>query len=85
MNATVPCPCCFESSGYVWEHGHDRESGPWSVQTNIPCRECNGTGMVPGDPADEFDREDEFADAGYAASLDAQAKAEGRSNADGVR
>lgn len=41
-----PCPHCFESSGYVWEHGTSWETGPWSHQTNIPCRECNGTGVV---------------------------------------
>lgn len=40
------CPHCFESSGYVWEHGNDWNSGPWSHQTNIPCRACNGTGVV---------------------------------------
>lgn len=42
----APCPACFESSGYVWEHGNDWNSGPWSHQTNIPCRECHGTGIV---------------------------------------
>lgn len=42
----APCPACFESSGYVWEHGNDWNSGPWSHQTNIPCRHCNGTGTV---------------------------------------
>lgn len=42
----APCPACFESSGYVWEHGNDWNSGPWSHQTNIPCRHCNGTGYV---------------------------------------
>lgn len=42
----APCPACFESSGYVWEHGNDWNSGPWSHQTNIPCRYCNGTGTV---------------------------------------
>jgi phage terminase large subunit GpA-like protein len=42
----APCPHCFESSGYVWEHGNDWNSGPWSVQTNIPCKHCNGTGIV---------------------------------------
>lgn len=42
----APCPYCFESSGYVWEHGNDWNSGPWSNQTNIPCRHCNGTGTV---------------------------------------
>ncbi len=66
----VPCPCCFESSGYEWQHGTDWESGPWSVQTNIPCRECNGSGLVPGDTVDYHDeREDDFADAGYEAAL----------------
>ena len=42
----APCPHCFESSGYVWEHGNDWSSGPYSVQTNIPCKHCNGTGTV---------------------------------------
>lgn len=42
----APCPHCFESSGYIWEHGNDWNSGPWSHQTNIPCRHCNGTGTV---------------------------------------
>lgn len=32
----APCPHCFESSGYVWQHGNDWESGPWSVQTKPP-------------------------------------------------
>ncbi len=70
----VPCPCCFESSGYVWEHGNDWESGPWSNQTNIPCGYCSGTGLVPGDelPSPD-DREDDFATEGYEAALDAQA------------
>jgi hypothetical protein len=40
----APCPHCFESSGYVWEHGNDWNSGPWSHQTNIPCKYCHGTG-----------------------------------------
>lgn len=42
----APCPHCYESSGYVWEHGNDWNSGPWSNQTNIPCKHCNGTGSV---------------------------------------
>ncbi len=45
----APCPHCFESSGYVWEHGHDWESGPWSHQTNTPCPACHGTGLVDAD------------------------------------
>jgi len=53
--AYAPCPCCFESSGYVWEHGNDWESGPWSHQTNIPCRACNGTGLVEADDARTLD------------------------------
>lgn len=73
---SVPCPCCFESSGYEWQHGTDWESGPWSVQTNIPCRECNGTGEVPCDEAHYHDeRDDDFADEAYVRSLDAQAAA----------
>lgn len=53
----APCPHCFESSGYVWEHGNDWNSGPWSHQTNIPCKHCNGTGTVdsPLVTADDLD------------------------------
>lgn len=46
----APCPHCFESSGYIWEHGNDWESGPWSNQTNIPCSHCHGTGSVEAEP-----------------------------------
>ena len=75
--AFAPCPYCFESSGYVWEHGHDWESGPWSNQTNIPCAECHGTGLVPGEAETApDDRADDFAEDGYERALDAQAGAE---------
>lgn len=67
----VPCPVCFESSGYVWEHGNDWESGPWSNQTNIPCRHCEGAGCVPGDdPEPPEYRGIDFEDAGYLAALE---------------
>jgi hypothetical protein len=73
LAATVfaPCPACFESSGYVWEHGNDWNSGPWSHQTNIPCRECEGTGLVPCHVAGPDDIGIDFEDEGYLASLDA--------------
>lgn len=58
----APCPACFESSGYVWEHGNDWDSGPWSHQTNIPCRYCNGTGTVDSPLATLDDLENEAAD-----------------------
>jgi hypothetical protein len=54
----APCPHCFESSGYVWEHGNDWNTGPWSNQTNIPCRYCNGTGTVDSELAALEDLED---------------------------
>ncbi|WP_129414902.1 hypothetical protein [Mesorhizobium sp. Pch-S] len=38
----APCPHCYESSGYVWEHGNDWNTGPWSTQTNIRCSHCDG-------------------------------------------
>lgn len=56
----APCPCCYESSGYVWEHGNDWESGPWSHQTNIPCHECKGTGYVEAEPITLEDCSDHF-------------------------
>jgi hypothetical protein len=58
----APCPHCFESSGYVWEHGDDWDSGPWSHQTNIPCRECNGTGTVEAELITLDDLDDMAAD-----------------------
>lgn len=55
-----PCPHCFESSGYVWEHGNDWDSGPWSNQTNIQCRYCEGTGFVDSEPVtlDDLEAQD---------------------------
>lgn len=58
----APCPACFESSGYVWEHGNDWNSGPWSHQTNIPCKHCNGTGTVDSQLVTLEDLEDLAAD-----------------------
>jgi len=49
----VPCPHCFESSGYVWEHGNDWNSGPWSHQTNIPCPKCDGAGVILTDGTEQ--------------------------------
>lgn len=54
----VECPCCFESSGYVWEHGNDWDTGPWSVQTTTRCGKCNGTGFVEAEPLTIDDLED---------------------------
>lgn len=57
----APCPHCFESSGYVWEHGNDWESGPWSHQTNTPCSYCAGSGVVDEPRAIEDMTSDEVA------------------------
>lgn len=58
----APCPSCFESSGYIWEHGNDRNTGPWSVQTTIQCKHCNGTGTVDAPLATMDDLENLSAD-----------------------
>ena len=69
----APCPHCFESCGYVVEFGNDWNSGPWSHQTNIPCRVCDGTGMVPAsEVGPDDDRDEDFYDPSYLAALDAQ-------------
>lgn len=64
LDGQCACPYCFESSGYVWEHGNDWESGPWSHQTNIPCGHCNGTGVyeepAPAAPPERPDDEVAF-------------------------
>lgn len=68
----APCPHCFESCGYLVEFGNDWNSGPWSNQTNIPCRYCDGTGLVRASevgPDDE--RDEDFNDDGYLAAVDA--------------
>jgi hypothetical protein len=62
----APCPHCFESCGYVCEHGNDWNSGPWTNQTNIPCSVCEGTGHVPMEDATDdelFEHFDEAFDA----------------------
>ena len=46
----APCPCCFESCGYVCEFGNDWNDGPYVYQTRVPCSECEGTGMVEAEP-----------------------------------
>jgi hypothetical protein len=46
----APCPHCFESCGFVCEFGTDWNDGPYVHQTRIPCRECEGTGMVEAEP-----------------------------------
>lgn len=43
-----------------WAKNAAWESGPWSHQTNIPCRECNGTGMVEAEPITLEDCSDHF-------------------------
>jgi hypothetical protein len=58
----APCPACFESCGYVVEFGNDWNSGPWSNQTNIPCKVCNGTGGVECEPVTLDDLLNEAAD-----------------------
>lgn len=49
------CPACFESCGYECEFGNDWHSGPYVHQTRIPCRVCDGTGLVEALPLDFFD------------------------------
>lgn len=69
-NGQAPCPHCFESSGYVWEHGNDWNSGPWSHQTNIPCSYCDGTGSVEDEPMTLDDMDEAFGEEALPASRD---------------
>lgn len=73
----APCPACFESSGYVWEHGNDWNSGPWSVQTNIPCRVCNGTGNVECEDATDAELFEYFDDALDALLIEGKGREDG--------
>lgn len=70
-----PCPACFESSGHpervvlatYWEPSYSEPD------YGRRCDECNGTGMVSCDVAGPDDeREADFEDDGYLASLDAE-------------
>lgn len=59
----APCPHCFESCGYLAEHGNDWHSGPYSHITAIPCRECHGTGYVDAEDATDTELFEDFNDA----------------------
>lgn len=72
MDATVyaPCPCCFESNGYEGSWHTDWDSGPYWWPSRTPCRECEGTGLVPCEvagPPDEWEAMG-FDDPGYLVS-----------------
>lgn len=59
----VPCPCCFESSG----HPAIIVPATWTdpsyadVDYSRRCPECDGTGMVDGQPITLDDLEDMLA------------------------
>lgn len=63
LNGLAPCPSCFESCGYVCEHGNDWHSGPYTHQTAIPCRECGGSGYVEAEEATDAELFDYFDEA----------------------
>lgn len=69
------CPACFESSGHpervvlatYWEPSYAEPD------YGRQCDECNGTGKVPCQlVGPDDDREADFEDDGYTASLDAE-------------
>lgn len=56
----APCPCCFESCGYLGDHSRGYDGADSFVMNdNRPCPECNGTGMVPCEPRTLDDLENE--------------------------
>jgi hypothetical protein len=74
----APCPHCFESSGYLARYHHATWDDPaWEdADPMSPCPECGGTGWMPASevgPDDE--RDEDFYDDDYLASLDAEAGA----------
>jgi hypothetical protein len=74
----APCPHCFESSGYAARIHPDSWSEPgWAEPDPCqPCPYCDATGMAPASevgPDDE--RDEDWFDDGYLASLDQQAEA----------
>ena len=72
----APCPHCFESNGYFSRYHHATWNEPaWEdADPMSPCPYCDHTGLVPASevgPDDE--RDEDFYDDGYLASLDADA------------
>lgn len=57
----APCPCCFESSGYMSKIVPASWTDPGYEETDYRnrCDECNGTGMVPCEPRTLDDLENE--------------------------
>lgn len=53
----APCPCCFESSGYMARVHPDTWSEPgWAEpDPTRPCEHCDGTGSVDAQPIDMAD------------------------------
>lgn len=53
----APCPCCFESSGYMARSVPDTWSEPgWAEpDPTRPCEHCSGTGSVAAQPIDMHD------------------------------
>lgn len=64
-----PCPCCFESSGYMSKLVPASWTDPGYEDTDYTrrCDECNGRGMVPCVPRTLDDLEAEEWDADAAA------------------
>ena len=48
----VPCPCCFESSGFMarWIPDTWSEPGWEDADPSRPCENCQGTGRVDAEP-----------------------------------
>lgn len=53
----APCPCCFESSGYMARSVPDTWSEPgWAEpDPTRPCDHCDGTGTIDAQPIDMAD------------------------------
>lgn len=51
-NGYAPCPCCFESSGYMGKSvpATWTDPGYWDTDYSRRCEECDGTGMVECEP-----------------------------------
>lgn len=73
---SIPCPHCFESSGYAARVNAATWYEPaWAdADPTRPCPFCDGTGSVPAsEVGPDDDREEDWFDAGYLRALDAQA------------
>ena len=48
------CDICF-GTGHLWRYIECQDDPELMVETNIRCRECEGSGLIVGEPIEQDD------------------------------